>query len=189
MGIPKKKLVPEESLVQLTDLRSITRRSDTCHTVVTIHLDWETKIKWLEFGEANIRSQRDNNDGRWSLNAYMGGGVTDFEHDSAYALQLPLIGLRLGSLAILYHQTRLDAWIDPDAADKFSQDFRVPRSGYNPMGHKDAHVCKQCKDESKGHVIVPEGFYVPPFDLELYQAVRGKRVEILIGPTFKEEEP
>jgi len=179
-------------LVAETDLRNITRRSDRLKTVVRIHLNWETKRDWLVLGETQIRAQKDGGgDGRWRLEAYLGKGVTDFEHDSAYAVRLPLIGLQLGPLAVSYHRTELFAWVDPNEDPAFSPDFRVPRPGYNPMTHPDIHVCKTkgcLEDNPKGHIIVPQGFYVPPFDAELYEAVRGKKVEISIGPVYEKDE-
>ena len=179
---------PLRGMPPKTDLRSITRDSERCLTTVILHADWETRVTWLEFGQASLHRQKESrHDGRWRLEAYLTEGVTDFEHDSAYALKLPLIGLQLNDLAVHYHSTHLVAWVDPEDSDN----FRVPDPGYNPAKHKDAYVCKdkRCLDErKKGHIIIPEGFYVPPVNQELYKLVRGKRVEIRIGPTFKEKE-
>jgi hypothetical protein len=185
MGIPKKVVSTVNPVIAYTDLRSITREANKCHTSVVIHLDWETKVKWLEFGQAEIRFQKESSqsDGRHRLEARMTSGVTDFEHDSAFAVRLPITGLTFQG--VLYHRTRFTAWIDPNEDPKFSPDFRVPRPGYNPAKHKDAHKCTQCKGK-ESHIIVPEGFYVPPFDAELYEAVRGKMIEISIGPVFEE---
>lgn len=185
MAVPKKAEIANP-LVKYTDLRSITRSSDTCRTSVLIHLDWETKVPWLEFGQAEIRFQKESSqsDGRHRLEARMTAGITDFEHDSAFAVRLPITGLTFQG--VNYHRTRFTAWVDPNEDPAFSPDFRVPRAGYDPTKHKDAHKCKQCKGK-EGHIIVPEGFYVPPFDAELYEAVRGKMIEISIGPVFKDE--
>lgn len=100
-----------------TDLRGITRDPKRCRTTVMIELKWDTKIEWLEFGQAQIRSQMDRPDGRWRLEGRITEGVTDFEHDSAYALRLPLIGLQLGSLTVHYHTTHFTAWVDPNAEE------------------------------------------------------------------------
>ena len=176
---------PPARLDLLTDLRDITRNTKKCQSVVTIHLDWETKVKWLVFGQAQLRAQRESRpDGCYRLEARMTEGVTDFEHDSAYALRCPLIGVMFDGLLINNHTTHLIAWVDPDN----EEEFRVPSPGYNPTKHAEAHRCKdkQClKDDPKGHIIVPEGFYVPPRNAELYRRVRGKKVEITIGPTHE----
>jgi hypothetical protein len=52
------------------------------------------------------------------------------------------------------------------------------------MKMKGAIRCKKCRPQ---HVIVPEGYFGgPPTDLELFKLVRGKKVEIKIGPAFKD---
>src|SRR3989344_2568669 len=106
--------------LEFTDLSNITRYSDKARTVVTIQPDFRgfnEAFKWLEFGQAQLR-----NEGRicW-LGAYLTEGVSDFEHDSAHALRLPLIGLQFEHL--WYQNTHFKAWVDPNNPD----DFRVPR--------------------------------------------------------------
>lgn len=157
--------------VELTDLTEITRDNKRARTVIYIHNDnYGDRSPWLVLGQAEVKI-----DGRicW-LSAYLTEGVSDFEHDSAYAVRLPLIGVKLEH--IWYHTTYLTAWVDPNNEN----DFHVPRSGYNPMKHPDAETCEMdyC---GKPHPIVPQGYYVPPFDEELYNAVRGKKLEIVIG--------
>lgn len=172
--------------VETVDLRSITRRSDKCLTTVMLQLTWDEreKVKWLVFGEAHI--QKFERKGQYLLKAYLPAGVTDFEHDSAYAFRLPLMGLEMDELFLSYHQTRLRAIVDPNNSD----DFRVPRPGYDPLKMEGTHTCKaydQCKE--KPHLIVPEGFYAgPPFDRKLFELVRGKRVEIIVGQPHDEED-
>ena len=161
------------SIVELTDLRSITRRSDKCVTHVDLYDRKECRLTpWLIFGEAQMRIDEPRYGGRivW-LESYLASGVTDFEHDSAYALRLSLVGLEFRDIA--YHYARFNAIIDPDG-----DNFHVPMPGYNPMQEKGALMCEDCKEP---HIIVPEGFYVPRFNRELYAAVKGMTVEISIG--------
>lgn len=158
--------------IEETDLRSITRRSDLLETTVFIQdKKWKPTKKWLIFGEAQLKNEKDF---CW-LSAYMSNGTTDPEHDSAYALRLPLIGLKLDY--ITYHNTILTAWIDPTGHDE----FKVPRPGYDPTKLDDAHACDAecCKGDP--HIIVPEEYYVPPFDKELYEAVYGRKIKIYVG--------
>lgn len=165
-----------------TDLRAICRRSDTCLTTVSLRMSWADRdFEWLVLGEAQLTSRDGGNKG-WQLRAYLTSGVTDFEHDSGYALRLPLIGCELDS--VYYHSTHIVGYIDPELRDH--PDFHVPRSGYNPMKHEDAIECEEC--EGDPHIIVPEGRYVPPFDIELFEAVKGKRVEIHIGPVVPKDD-
>lgn len=181
----KKSVLPSPSF---TDLRGITRGSKRCLTVVTIYLDWVKKVEWLRFGQAQIRRQGERSPGCFCLEARMTAGVTDFEHDSAYALRLPLVGAQFSELFVAYHTIHLVAWVDPN--DDHGDYFRVPFPGYDPTKHEKAYRCKdnRClEDYPKGHVIVPEGFYVPPFDPDLYAVVRGKKIEITIGPVHEED--
>lgn len=190
----------KKDVVEETDLRNITRDSKRIVCTVTIDLGCddaghEKRLCWLRFGQAQIR--KNGKTGEYRLEAHLKDNACDFEHDTAYAVRLPLIGLQLDELAVHYSQTHLVAWIHPNVDEGFN-DFHVPRPGYNPMKHKDAFTCdgiydekkkKYCKwGEGKPHIIVPEGFYVPPFDKELYRAVRGKRVDIVIGPVLNLEE-
>ena len=168
--------------IQLTDLRNITRDSDTLRTEVTVLIDWETRIKWLVFGECNLRKmERQQRLENWWLSAYLKEGATDFEHDSGYALRLPLIAVTFGS--IYNHRLRVSAVIDPqDAHD----DFHVPLPGYNPLAHEDTALCPDCKE--RPHLIVPEGLYVPPFEDDLFALVAGKEVEIYIGQPYEKDQ-
>jgi hypothetical protein len=167
-----------------TDLRAVCRRSDTCITTVHLCLESDRRdFEWLVLGEAQLESGRRGR-GRM-LKAYLTTGVTDFEHDSAYALQLPLIGVELD--AVYYHSTHLVGYVDPELGS-FTPSFHVPRPGYNPMDHEDAFECDEGHCKKDPHIIVPEDHYVPPFDKELFEAVRGKRVEIHIGPVVPEED-
>lgn len=172
-----------------TDLRDITRESDLCETIVRLSLDWNRdsvrrpEIDWLKFGQAQLCRQKESSfEGCWRLEAYLKEGVTDFEHDSAKALSLPLVGVQLAPIGIDYHRTHLIAWVDSSQDDY--ENFHVPRPGYNPMAHPKAYICESEHCEAP-HPIVPEGFYIPPFDVELFNFVRGKKVEIIVGPVQK----
>lgn len=164
-------------MIQLTDLTKLSRRPSRCSTTVEF-VEGNNRRPWLVFGEGHLRQRNDRHDGRWWVHAYL-GNATDFEHDTASLLRLPLIGVNIDGVS--YHETKLTAWVDPgeDPTGDFS-DFHVPRPGYNPLKHKDTVKCTTCKGRDQ-HVIVPEGFYVPPFDADLYQAVKGRRVQITFG--------
>lgn len=191
------KLSPEEQCPTvmdkppMTDLRPISRDVKRCEAVVILHVNWDSRenTKWLILGSASIVKRSERNEGQWTLQARM--DATDFEHDSAYVLQLPLIGLQLDGLAVYNHHVHFVAWVDPNCPEN----FHVPSPGYDPTKEDGATVCKrkECVKTEKGvtshgHVIVPEGFYVPPFNLELFKMVRGKKVEIRMGPVFKDDD-
>ena len=161
--------IPELKLPALTDLLGITRHSERCLTVVSI-LSPPDIHTWLRVGETQIQCIDPN---RWLLEAYLNQGATDPEHSSAMALRLPLFGVRLQ--AIRYSVTTLVACILAD-----TEYFRVPRPGYDPFRSPITHSCGDCKDDI-AHIVVPEGFYLPPFDGELFQMVRGLQVQIDIS--------
>lgn len=138
-------------------------------------MGWNKTLTWLTFGAANLQ---DRKSGTWSLDARFGYGVTDFEHDSAYILSLPLIGLALGGLGVYLHEAHFIAWVDPNDFEG----FHVPRPGYDPRKHKDTEICQECEEK---HSVLPEGFFTPKPDRDLWNLVRGKKVEISIGPRFE----
>jgi hypothetical protein len=161
-------------IVTPADFRKLSREADRCITVVTVFdcHEYGDRIRWLRFGQANLQYHEHSK--QCVLKAYL-GDATDCEHDSAYILQLPLIGLTFQSP--LYHTMEFSAWIDPNGFEE----FRVPRDGYDPASLPDADRCKM-KGCRKGHLIVPPGYYAGPKpDRELFEAVRGKRVEVSVG--------
>jgi hypothetical protein len=165
--------------IESIDLRSITRSSDIARTKIGIYMGgrWEGHDAfnpWLEFGVCEIM----DSGSLCLITAQLDYGITDFEHDSAYALRIPLIGLKFNS--VYNHYSCLEAYIDPNNEGE----FHVPNSGYNPAKLKDAYICSECK---KSHIIVPEGYYVPPVNKELYEKVRGRKVDIRIGPVYNKE--
>lgn len=161
--------------IEETDLTGITRDPQEAITEVYIHEDRYARPQlWLKFGQAQLR----NEESFCWLSAYMMSGVTDWEHDSAYALRLPLIGVQFES--VYYHKTKITAWVDPSNPDE----FHVPTPGYDPTMLDEASLCSECDEP---HMMVPPGYYVPPFDKKLYEKVKGKRLTIYIGPNWKKE--
>ena len=160
--------------VNETDLRKITRRSDRCKTTVNLkHRGDETP--WLVFGEAHMNLEHTPA----TLQAYLPPGVTDFEHDSGWALSLPLIGVTFKH--VWYHHTTIQAWVAPHR----SSDFRVPNPGYNPL--EVAEKCPTCKGEDE-HLMVPEEYYLPEANRDLYKAVSGREVVIRISTVSDQDD-
>ena len=165
----------------LIDLRAVTRQSDRYMTTVRLHRDHFRSKEWIVMGQARLVARyRSQGPTIWTFDAYLTEGVTDFEHDSAYAIRIPLVGVEFRS--VYYGQTEVIAAIDP----MDFEGFHVPPPGYNPMKHPDAHECKSEHCEEP-HVIVPEGNYVPPNNVELFKMVRGRFVEITFGVPPKGE--
>jgi hypothetical protein len=109
--------------------------------------------------------------GLWVLAARLGRGATDPEHDSPFAFKLPLVGVEFERV----EEGCLWAHGFVDAYD--GEEFHVPRPGYDPFKKRGASTCryKACGEK---HPIVPEGCYVPKFDAALYEAVKGRLVDI-----------
>lgn len=172
-----------ETIVPVLDLRTLSRNSDKCLTQVTLYPDWDTKnaFVWIQAGETSLRQKRDGDPtSGHTLTCYVKDGATDFEHDSAYLFQLPLVGLTFVSM--WYHQVRFGAYIDP-TLDTLSFDrFSVPSADYNPFKHKDASLCESCKGDD-AHSFVP---YLPPNNTKLYQRIKGLKAEILISPVTED---
>jgi hypothetical protein len=159
------------------DFRNITRPGGI--TIVNIFIE-HTTCPWLLFGQSYLRQGQSHNQGRWRLGAYL-EGATDFEHDSAHAIDIPLIGVEIENAE--YGVTTLKAWIDP--TPRYSEHFNVPPKGYDPRKHPEAEKCSVCKgkkgEDDEPHIIVPEGFYCSPENPELFKQLRGLQVEITIG--------
>src|SRR5512135_114933 len=183
-----KALEPERPYVETIDVIKLCRNPKRAFCSVWLYPDWDrrNKIEWIRLGEASLRPSRDNADGRWTLDARMAGGVTDFEHDTAYVIKLPLIGVGFDGLAIHYTRIHLIGWVDPNELE----DFRVPPPGYDPVKDPGTYSCKdkRCLEEHpKGHPIIPEGMWLPKPNEELFRRVAGKRVEIIMGPVVKDD--
>lgn len=157
------------------DLRGITRDADKVITEVTLEL-FNKRNPWLVFGQANLRSI--DHGKVWLLESYLKDDATDLEHDSAYALRLPLIGVTLEG--IYYHTARIEAWVYPGSF----HDFHVPVQGYDPFHMEDTMTCNDCE---KPHIIVPRELYVPPFNQNLFDYARGGHVSISIGEMPEED--
>lgn len=161
------------------DLRSITRDVDRVITTVELTDLLElNRVPWLTLGSASLRRL---DRGGWQFQAHMRDGVTDIEHDSALAVRFPLVGVRLDS--VYDGVLRATGYIPAG-----SNDFHVPRPGYNPIDNPPdgANWCK-CEPHRPPHLMLPEGFYVPPEDQETYRLVCGMRVQITMGPQMEEE--
>lgn len=155
-----------------TDLSKITRNYKKVKTIVEVSVS-EGSLNfrpWLQLGECSLRRiPESTHRNQWQLSSYLDNAV-DFENDSAYALRLPLIGVEFDDLAVFYQNTFLTAWVSWDP-----RDFHVPSPGYKPTALPDA------VKQRDGSIIVPQGYYVPPFNRDLFRQVRGCPVKIMFG--------
>lgn len=167
---------------ELLDFSKICRNHRKLDTRVTIWTDMD-RSEWMRLGEIQLRA-RDNYHfrGIWRFSAYL-SNATDFEHSPANVMSMELVGVEFTDIS--YGRTSFQAWIKSDEPD----DFRVPPAGYNPLRHKDTSPCKDknCKRDEP-HLIIPEGNYIPPINFELFEQVKGRRIQVSTGLRHKEEE-
>lgn len=179
------------NLSMLTDLRSITRESDTCLTIVSFQRYARGGMEaeygdgyWLLFGQAQLR--RSESDDVVELGARMGMGATDFEHDSSWVVKLPLIGFAYDSLH--YHILEAHGWVQPcTPLSARDQDLRVPLPGqdyYKDAFETDCKLaqCRQGEDGKFKSVSHPITKYIPEYNISLHRRVSGRRVSIQVGP-------
>ncbi len=171
-----------EPAFPVLDLRHLTcAKDDRRRTTIFLETSFEVCVEWITVGSVSLMPWNDRRSGRWSLESKIAGGATDFDHSTVRIVRLPLIGLEFehASGAVRFH-----AWIDPGADDS---EFRVPPPDYDPVAHPKTHTCKDGPCAKNPHPIVPEGLFLPPFNRELFEQVRGKRVEIVMHQARSEE--
>lgn len=157
--------------VRFADFRGITRDPH----VSTCRVDLEVlgaRKPWLAFGTPMLERGRE---GRWVLKAHLRDGATDGEHDSAYALKLPLVGLEF--TYTLYGHFYFRAFVSAEEPG----DFRVPHASYDPF--VGAQRCRTCKGKYS-HAFCD---FLPPAEPGLYEAVAGLPVVISAGCPEKSE--
>ncbi len=175
--MPRSKEEPEGFVLPKVDLRPFTRDSKKIDTRIFLKgHDYESKqFLWIHVGAVEIRRSPEQGEvEQYILRAHRLVGYTDFEHDSAKALTIPMIGVKLATG--FSGCVRLIGWIDfnPERAN----DLRI----FNPNAlDKEASTCKDCE---KPHPIVQ---YVPSPDPVLFNKIRGMQVEIFIGATSDPE--
>jgi hypothetical protein len=168
------------------DFRPLSRNADKVLTTITLYTDHE-RSEWIKLGEIMLRERGSPFKGIWQLSAYL-LNATDFEHDSARLLRMEVVGVEF--TAVEYGQTHFEGFIRGD----MEEDFRVGGPDYNPLKLKDTRECKgtsrgHCKwADGKPHPIVPEGYYIPPVNPELFNIVRGRRIEVVTGPVRSNDE-
>lgn len=167
----EKKSILEHLGVQPVDLREISREGPT---VTEVQLVGNYRLRdetWLTTRRVEIRKEKAP--GEVTLVSRMKKGVTDQEHDSAYALLLPLVGFRFEDC--VYGVVEFAAYVKTPQ-DTYDRDaLRVPEPGDDPL--VDAQMCESdhCSDP---HPIIR---YLPESNYALYRKVAGRRVRVEIG--------
>jgi hypothetical protein len=169
------------SWLPLVDLRGITRDAD----IVQTHIEVQTPqgyFPWLRFGSLSRIDLGENHS--W-IGARMKVGVTDMEHDSAYALRFEVTHVKL--LYVTEGTVVLEACIA--GANDDARSFNVPSASIDKVDLiPRAQMCEVCKgqdEDSKPHLITD---FTPKFDDKheydpvLWKNIRGCRIRITLGP-------
>jgi len=166
------------------DLKHLSRQPDKAFTHVRFE-DFELRemfaekddeghkslTNWLELGVADLR-----NDNASFLGARLGGGVTDWEHDSAYLVHIGLIGIKF--TGCYNNCSHFEAYLTTEA-----KDIKVWTPDFNPA---EADGVSECDSEHCDKHLMIEKF-VPPM-YEFAHLVAGKKVAITMGPVWKDDE-
>lgn len=156
----------ETDSIELLDFREITAGSMECQ--VKLRDGFARAKPWIKCHSLSIRSPTSYRNLWWDAEARL-DSVYDPEHDLCKAFTLPLLGVTFKGA--YWGRILFAAAVDPTRPD----DFLVPAADYNP-GKTHGKPCEQC--EGDAHLMVPEGFYVPDHDPELFSKVVGAQVEI-----------
>lgn len=150
-------------------------REDKSFATMTTILVYANHVRheWVIADHIDL-TEMSNQRGKWSLGIRT-RNATDFEHDRAIALRVELTGV---ALRLMSDGT---AWIDGFIAGDDPEDFQVPMPEWNQF--EGAVKCKDasCRAKDQQHLIVSESKYVPPPNPELFERVRGLRVEIIVS--------
>lgn len=155
----------------LLDFSATAADSNWYYTSIAIQMGYE-QSEWMRLGSFQL-VPRDSRHfrGIWLFEALL-ADATDYDHSPARLIRMELTGVNMHMH--LYGVTHIDGFIHGDV-----ENFRVPEADYDPRFHPEATHCKE-KSCSK-HVIVPEGFYVPPVNEALHKVVAGRRIDIRTG--------
>lgn len=168
-------------IVEHIDLRPVTRDSDRFVCEIMVDAGTGSKAKWITCGRVKIQFPDRGGARPAVLSARAAYGVTDFEHDSPYIFQIPIVGFHVSFIED--GMTYVECTIGGNA-----EDLRVPTiAGYDPTKLPGAYVCKD-KACEEHHAVVPEGYFAgPPASQALWQNLVSRRLEIVYGPVHAED--
>lgn len=168
--------------LKTVDLTSLSRRGDKLLTYIQLedpdlerYFDREEngvkrRDSWLKFGACRITNEGRN----CFIGSRMRDGITDFEHDSAYAVHISLIGLQYKFTD--NHTSHFEAFLTTTP-----EDIRIYPADFEPEKVKGSWKCKQSHCDK--HLMLPDGFFTPPM-YEFARVVAGKRISITMGPRW-----
>lgn len=153
--------------VDLTPITRLREGSDKALTLVYLEVDYKPKL-WFKCGEVNIHPKPN---GDYGFSARLPYGVTDVEHDGAYAFNIPIIAVNFEFVS--NGHVKLDAYIKPPQDQYGWEDFHFPKK---LIDLESAEMCSYCEEP---HPIVD---YLPKANTELYRKLQGKKITIYLEP-------
>jgi hypothetical protein len=161
-------------LPDLVNLCAVTRDAHLVTTHISVKCNGEY-FRWLEFGSLTTMGDR---------KSFIGAryeGVTDFEHDSAYAVRIEVIDVQL--VNIYGGCIELKTWVSAEDERGVS----VPRKSILSFDELGAVPCEDehCVGE-ESHLIVES--FSPANDVELWKRLRGRELRIEIVPKRTDSE-
>lgn len=170
--------------IETMDLRGVTRPGSETRILLDTgdYSDGGPLKEWIRCGRIKLQAPDRRGSRPWILSARAIAGVTDFEHDSAYIFQIPVVGVELEFVENGW--TYLVAFIAGEP-----EDLRLPiSSGYDPTKLPGAETCdgSDC-GHGKPHGIVPEGHWAgPPPNAKVWAKLVGRRIEVRFGTPEKD---
>lgn len=143
-------------------------------STITVHADYKGHA-WIFTGDVELTERSlPGPRGIWTLEA-KNLGATDFDHDAAVMFRIGLAGVafRMASGGRV--------WIDAFIAGDDPGAFRVPLPGWKQLEGSTKCRHSGCRSKDAQHLVVAEGRYIPPPNPELFNMLRGLRVEIITG--------
>jgi hypothetical protein len=160
------------------DLTKVTRNSDKVTTTVEVKGPDGSFYEWLRFGELSRFGS-----GQRFLGVYYTYGVTDTEHDSAYAIHFDVTGVKF--MNVYGGNIEFEAIIA--GADEDVESFKVPTGSIDSLDELEGEECEEDNDycDLGPHIMIE---YTPKQNTELWKKLRGREIRITICPVVAEEE-
>ena len=126
---------------------------------------------WIKTSNVLMREVGRMGDDLWFVESFI-DGATDNTHDQAKAFRIPVIGLEFKHKSI--GMMRFTAWVESnrDALGDL-EEFHVPDPDHDFF--EEISFCDRCQEK---HSFTR---YLPKPDQNLYEKVKGKKLEIRIG--------
>ena len=171
----------EELGIPELDMRVFARRGP-CLTRIFLQDDLGYDHSWITTGPIELR---ENRDGTHTMGSRMVQGATDSEHDSAWAFEVPVVGLKLNQCTQGIFE--FQAWLATASSPYETHRIRLPDG--NPLdallGDGDTgeegepYMCNECEVE---HPVIR---FLPDPSPGVSRILEGRKIIIRSGYAWK----